>query len=80
MYMLDLSDPGLVICTSFGTGWGEAGAMGIIEIGWRKKERLRVAEKSSTSPIRPLRSQRDPDQMRDIYLHCLGITIVEHDY
>lgn len=28
----------LVICTSFGTGWGEAGAMGNIEIGWRKKK------------------------------------------
>lgn len=29
----------LVICTSFGTGWGEAGAMGNIEIGWRKKKK-----------------------------------------
>lgn len=36
--------------------------MGNIEIGWRKKKReLRVAEKSSTSPIRPLQTRRDLD-------------------
>lgn len=71
----------LVICTSFGTGWGEAGAMGNIEIGWRKE--LRVAEKSTTSPIRPLQTPAGPglfwSGIVTKYLHWLGITIVKHD-